>query len=227
MKIASAIATQISGSVGGLTGSHNRGGMYFRGRAIPTNPNTPRQQAVREDVGQLSNAWNNILTDAQRAAWNLYAANVPMVNPLGASTLRSGFNHYIRSNGPRLQAGLTRIDAAPVVFNLGSTPILDNLVADPGDTYTVLGQIPSPAVITDQLLVWIGRPCSLGRTFFRGPYRFGSVTAFAVDGTAEPTGVASPYAFSLGQRVFIRARVSLTDGRLSAAAQASVIVAAP
>jgi hypothetical protein len=223
----SALITAASGSTGGLTASHNRGGMYFRGRAIPTNPNTERQQAVREDVGQLSNAWNNQLTQAQRNSWNLYANNVPVINALGATVHISGFNHYVRSNQPRLQAGLARVDAAPTTFTLGATPLLDNYTVANDNTFTLLGTIPAPTVITDRLLAWIGRPVSPGRSFFRGPYRFAGSEAFDLVGAAEFASITTPFAMTLGQRIFVRARVTLTDGRLSAEAQATVLVTVP
>ena len=39
--------TDASGSLSGVTYSHNRGGAYTRNRSIPVNPNTVQQQAVR------------------------------------------------------------------------------------------------------------------------------------------------------------------------------------
>ncbi|KKM06452.1 hypothetical protein LCGC14_1743870, partial [marine sediment metagenome] len=47
MLFKSGLITQGSGSIGGLTASHNRGGMYFRARTIPTNPATSFQTVVR------------------------------------------------------------------------------------------------------------------------------------------------------------------------------------
>ncbi len=62
-----------SGSVAGLTFSRNKGGNYLRGRAIPTNPNSPLQQAVRSIMSQLTANWLNVLTAIQRVAWETYA----------------------------------------------------------------------------------------------------------------------------------------------------------
>ena len=48
MLFKSAAFTQASGSVGGLTFAHNRGGMYTRARSIPVNPKTQQTGRCRE-----------------------------------------------------------------------------------------------------------------------------------------------------------------------------------
>ena len=85
MLIKSQLITQASGSIGGLVGSHNAGGMYFRARTIPVNPGSAAQIAVRNIVAQLTAAWTADLTAAQRTAWQTYADNVPTTNRLGDS----------------------------------------------------------------------------------------------------------------------------------------------
>ena len=57
MKILSALATAVSGSIGGITGSHNRGGMYLRSRVIPVNPQTVDQLAARNRLATQSSGW--------------------------------------------------------------------------------------------------------------------------------------------------------------------------
>ena len=67
-----------SGSLGGLTASHNAGGNYLRARVVPTDPQSPRQVSLRQIVGTLSNRWVNTLSQLQRDAWETYAQNVPL-----------------------------------------------------------------------------------------------------------------------------------------------------
>ena len=110
MLFKSALITQASGSIGGMTASRNKGGAYFRARALPTNPNTPEQQAVRGYLGTLANLWTNVLTPANRVLWDFYAFNVPVINAVGDSIQLTGQQMYIRANVPRLQAGLPRVD---------------------------------------------------------------------------------------------------------------------
>ncbi|HSR54544.1 MAG TPA: hypothetical protein VLV83_27270, partial [Acidobacteriota bacterium] len=110
MLFKSAMVTQVSGSVGGMTGSHNAGGYYFRSRVIPVNPNTSFQQSIRGVMGQLTSRWISTLTAAQRQGWEDYAQQVTLTNPLGDQRNVSGLNQYIRSNLSRRQPSLPFVD---------------------------------------------------------------------------------------------------------------------
>lgn len=105
----------ISGSIGGQTFSHNKGGPYVRTRAIPTNPNTARQQAVRTILGTLAAGWTNTLTDAQRATWDTYAENNTILNALGQAIKVTGLAWYLRCGARLLDAGGTIPTDAPTV----------------------------------------------------------------------------------------------------------------
>jgi len=213
MKFKSALVTQVSGSVGGMTGSHNRGGMYFRSRAIPTDPLSTMQQAMRMYLGMLSTYWGETLTAAEQEAWNLYAANVTVIGPLGDPITLSGQMHFIRSNTARLQAGLSQIDAAPTTFNTGETPMVSsvaysNVVGPPAGTQL---DITFTSITTGVMLIRIGRPQGAGIGFFKGPFRYQ---------THEDT---SPFSdlqdvwpdMTAGQKVWTAFRNSFDDGRLS------------
>lgn len=108
------IVGQISGSVGGLTYSHNKGGAYIRNRSIPTNPSSVAQLQRRADLATVSTTWQN-LTAAQRAAWTEWARQNPIVNALGDSILKSGHQSYVGLNSRILLAGGSQIDVPPVV----------------------------------------------------------------------------------------------------------------
>jgi hypothetical protein len=120
MLFKSALVTSISGSIGGMTGSHNRSGMYLRARAIPVNPNTAQQQVVRSAMRDLASRWVETLTAFQREDWDVYGSLVPLPNSLGTPVEQSGIAAYQRSNIPRIQNGLPITDDAPTVFNLGT-----------------------------------------------------------------------------------------------------------
>ena len=220
--------TQASGSVGGMTASRNRGGNYMRARAIPTNPNTPNQIAVRALMSSLTSIWSSILTAAQRAAWETYAANVPLTNPLGDQIIVTGLNMYIRTNVPAAQVGLTRIDAAPTTFNLGSlTPIsLGTLNTPPGVANINFDNTDEWATVTGgYLLIQSSIDVSPSINYFTGPYR---QTAGIAGDTAtpptSPTGVSVVYPMVSGNKTFFNARSLTADGRLSAVQQVSAIV---
>jgi hypothetical protein len=207
-----------SGSVGGLVFSHNRYGYYCRKKVIPTNPNTSLQQAVRAIFGQLAAAWSNTLTASQRAAWELYAANVPVLNNLGDPQTLSGNAMYIRCNTPRLQAGLTAMSDGPTIFTL------DEFTA-PNFTLDGAGaQIEVSFTNTDDwanevggaMLVWQGKPQGIGRTFFKGPFRYAGKIAGAAVAPESPVDIATPpFTLNADNLGWIKVATVRADGRIS------------
>lgn len=218
MKYKSPLMSQASGSLAGITASHNKGGAYFRQRSTPTNPNSIWQQAVRAIVNQLSNLWSNSLDSSQRAAWDQYALAVAVVDTLGEPIFLTGINHYVRSNVPRIQAGLPRVDTAPSIFNLGDFTSPSFEASEATQQLSVTFEDTDDWVNEDDAAMIIGtaRPQGLAINFFKGPYRYsGTIDG---DGTTPPTSpalVAVAFPFVQNQKVFTHARVSRADGRLS------------
>lgn len=212
------IMTQMSGSLGGITGSHNASGLYLRARAIPVNPNTVYQQAVRNAVSVLATRWSETLTQAQRDAWDVYAAAVSMVNALGDSIYISGLNHYIRSNVPRLQTGLPIVDDGPTVFTLASFTDPTFAVDEPNDEVDVSFTNTDDWANEDDaaMLVYASRPQSVSINYFKGPYRYaGKIDGDSVTPPTSPAAIGLPFTCTTGQRLFFKAEVSRADGRLS------------
>lgn len=115
MKFTPGIAVgALSGSIGGSTASHNKGGAYFRTRAIPTNPSTTAQLTRRASLATVSIAWRN-LTNAQREAWENYARQNPTTDALGQAITLSGHQQYVGLNARILLDAGTMIDDPPVV----------------------------------------------------------------------------------------------------------------
>jgi len=216
----SGIIASASGSAGGYTFSHNRGGMYIRNRSIPTNPNSGFQQVIRAALVSLTSKWGEVLTEAQRDAWTVYADQVLIPNSFGDPRAISGIAHYVRCNVSRIQAGLTRVDNAPTIFNLGD-------VTQP----TIAGLTP-PAALTvafdntddwanedgGALLVYVAPPRPQSVNFFKGPYRYAGM--IEGDGSIPPTSpaaITTPFAYSAttAQRCNVTIRCSRADGRLS------------
>ena len=104
----------MSGSIGGTTASHNKGGPYFRTRAIPTNPSTPAQLARRASLATVSIAWRN-LTDPQRESWGNYARQNPTTDALGQSIQLSGHQQYVGLNTRILLDAGVVISEPPIV----------------------------------------------------------------------------------------------------------------
>lgn len=219
---------QRSGSIGGTVWSHNRSGVYIRNRSIPVNPNTDRQNEVRNAVRSITIAWELTLTQVQRDAWDVYAANVNWTNRLGQAITLTGLNHFIRSNTTLVQQGIARVDAAPVIFDLAAAEL-------------ALGATASEAtqdisVTFDDTAVWateagayqffhVGLPQNGSRKFFGGPYRLENFVA-GVSPAVSPRVFASPFPFAEGQRIWVRSRIARADGRMSEFAQVNFLAAA-
>lgn len=220
MIFTSTIVAQASGSIGGLTFSRNRGGKYIRSRATPTNPNTTFQQAVRGFLSDLTSKWNDLLTQAERDAWDLYAENVPLSNPLGEPRNVGGLGMYNRSNVPRLQAGLTRQDTAPGTFNIGDfgNPNIISITAS--TNILSLGFVDTDAWLDETgsaMLVYTSRAQNPTINFFKGPYRFAA--AILGDDSVPPTtpaAIALAFNVEVGQRIFVKVNVTRLDGRYAA-----------
>lgn len=191
--------------------------MYIRNRSIPTNPSTAQQQAVRNAVGVLAAAWGATLSAAQRSAWEVYAANVPLVDTLGDSRNATGQNHFIRCNVPRIQAGIAMILTAPTNYNLGSfTPptVSFNATTDVA-AVTFTNADAWAAAVGGYMLWWFSKPQGPAINFFKGPWRYADKISGAVSPPTSPQNITLPYAIAAGQKVFGQCRVIQVDGRLS------------
>lgn len=221
MKFKSEIVTQVSGSIGGTTYSHNRGGMYRRARSIPTNPDTSLQQASRNAFGMLAAYWRDTLSTAQRDAWSNYAEQSPIVDKLGDPLVLTGQQMFIRSNQPRARAGEALVAAGPTTSGVGvltpaSTYNLDNfggsnflLPFDNTDAWAGESGGFLMAQISDQFGASIN--------FFKGPYKLLGAVAGAGTPPTSGTSFANPWgtAFDETRFVFLRLCASGADGRLT------------
>lgn len=218
MKYKSLVYSEASGSIGGITYSHNAGGQYTRVRRTPTDPGSQPQFTIRSIVGALVNHWVDTLTTAQRNAWATYAANVPINDVFGDPRHRSGINHYVRSNVPRIQAGAPRVDDGPTIFNLGSYTLPTITASESTQEISVAFTVADDWVDEDDsyLIAWSSRPQNPTINFFKGPYRLlGSVEGDSAAAPTSPEAIASPFAFVEAQKLFAKFNVSRADGRLS------------
>lgn len=217
MKFKSLVYSSASGSAGGLTYSHNRGGMYTRARAVPVNSHTQQQQAVRNVVTLLTATWSNTLTQAQRDGWETYALNTPMTDTLGDPRNVGGLAMFVRSNTPRLQAGKTTIITAPPTSGFAVLSTISALadVSNQDLAITFVTADTWANALNGHLFVYQSRAQNQGINFFNGPYRFlGAVNGNTTPPTSPATFTAK-FPFTLVNKLFVYGRASNADGKLS------------
>lgn len=212
--------SQRSGSLGGTVYSRNRFGPYVRARSVPVQPQSAAQVAIRAAMADMSERWENTLTQAQRDQWDWYGENTEWYGPLGEPHKLTGKMHYIRSNVPRSVFGLSVIDAGPI---LSGIPAGDTQFAVTASEATQLlsisFRVTSPWVPKDNagLLCFLGRPKNPSVKFFNGPWRFCKL--IEGDSGTPPTSpvasVPSPWPLGEAQHIWGYSRVSREDGRLS------------
>ena len=209
----------ISGSIGGNVFSHSRFGQYMRLRSIPVNPQSQRQNKVRAAIASLASSWSNVLTQLQRDAWELYAANISRTNAVGGAIKLTGFNHYVRSNSVLLQSDLTEVDDGPTTLTLpGADPLFVCTVDEAAQEISV---VFDPALAWNQIddghmIVQMSQPKSAGTSFVGGPFRLaGTLDGATAVPLTSPQVIATPFAVTEGQVVACRARIIEPGGRLS------------
>lgn len=216
MKFRPTIGSDLSGSLAGITASHNTSGVYFRVRAVPTNPNSVSQQAVRSAMSNAHVAWL-ALGQAVKDAWNAYAAGTPVLDRIGASIHLTGRAMYLRDYVLRTIGGAT---LPPVTV---STMGLSNLTT-PVATVTAPATGSIAYTNTDQwaittggfLFIFASQGKGVGVNFFKGPYRWcGRVTGNTAVPPTSPAAIGLPFNVQAGQRVFFRCIASDSEGRLS------------
>jgi len=210
---------EMSGSIAGNTFARNHYGSYVRARTKPVNPRSTDQNLIRSALTALTYKWAQILTDAQRTAWNLYGASVAMKNKLGTDVFMTGFNHYIRSNTTRMARYNKSFDDGPTVFEL---PEKDPSIAvtayvDTGNCTLTFDDTMEWVDEDDAaLIIWDGRPQNAQRNFFNGPWK--GISDKGGDSGAPKT---SPEYFDnhwkpgAGNRQWFKFRIRRGDGRLS------------
>jgi hypothetical protein len=224
------LATEMSGSIAGITASHNAGGQYFRARAIPVNPSSIFQQNVRTALAVLANRWVTVLSQAQRDAWDNYGANMPVADRLGADRIRSGLNWYVACNLPRIQSGIILptvfIDIAPVIFamaNLTPPTIVSATAATEVLSIGFTNTDGWAIAVGGGLLVYTGVPQNASVLSYKGPYRYAGKIPGAVVPPTSPLPITAAYPFGVGNRIHVQFRSVQSDGRISSTFRLSAL----
>jgi hypothetical protein len=215
--IKSSVIASASGSLGGLVFSRNRGGMYIRQRAVPVNPSSADQQAVRMIFGNLSTTWATLTAD-QRTSWATYAENTPVTGPLGDPVTLTGQQMYVRCNSARVRGGLDRIDDGPTTFGgIVLNPVTAVVSAAASEiTVTFDALDPWAGEVGGALLVYNSIDKGQGIEFHKNPYLLAGIIAGAETPPTSPdSSLSSPYTHAATNNVFFRFRAVRADGRIS------------
>ncbi len=215
----------LSGSVAGNVFSHNRNGPYIRGRSIPVNPQTDRQNLVRGFFGAAASAWSATLTEAHRSAWDRYAQNTPLTDNTGSVFFMSGINAYMRgsifqrnaevplaTNGPTVLG-----EAASIAAEANGIRVTDSASGSPNSVVLTYFNISGfdPGTDNTAIRASISIIQNIGVQFFNGPWvqlGFGiGNTAVPITTTALPTGIV----LAVGDIVFVQLRWVDHLGRVS------------
>ena len=211
-----------SGSKEGITASRNRFGQYIRTRAIPVNPTSFAQGAVRARMALNSAAWR-ALTSAQRAGWADLGLSMVRTDSLGQSYTLQGNQAYASINNNLLAGGAAVVADAPAL----ATPIA---LATVTITLTAIAfsiaytATPLPALT--YLMVFASPQRSAGRNF-EGDFRLMKVGAAA---GASPLAILAEFTARfgvpvLGNKVFVSV-ITMTKGFESGPYTTSAIVSA-
>jgi len=221
---------EMRGKIGGNVYSKNRYGNYVRQGTIPVNPKSSRQQAIRNQLGQIVSAWSQLLTPAQRAAWDVYASNINFTNQLGETITLTGYNHYVRSNVARIGLNLTRVDAGPTVMTLPATD--GNFsVAMSESTQLMTVTFDDAAAWCSEDSAWMsihqGVPQNSAASFYGNHFRrLGKLDGDSGSPISSPQTIALDFPVAADQKDWAFGRIGRADGRLSEKFRDDAIVGA-
>lgn len=180
---------------------------------MPVNPGSTKQTMVRAIFAGCATNWAG-LTDAEQEAWQSWSDNHPRLDSLGQSIILTGFQQFVGVNCALLDYGRPAVTAPPL-DPLPDPPMLGAVTATDAPTFDV-AYTPTPVPAGTYLGIWATPPRSTG-TLYDEDYRLIEKFAPAAASPAdiEPQYTARFGALSIGQRIFVKARLLRSDGGYS------------
>lgn len=235
MKVESTVFDlQMSGKLGNVVAGIARGGIrWLRSRVTPSNPKTSEQSVVRNLISSLAGHWKETLSQANRDAWDAYAAQVQQQGLtitgqnwfVGSNVLRGQVN----ANQPGDPLSTARIDAGPTTLAQATlSPVSASLSA--------ATQLISLTFTEDEgwddesgdgaLLCYASPGVSPSRRFNNAGYNFAGAVVSGVGGASSPATITAPFTVVEDDRVFLRVRSLQADGRYSPEQLLEIVVGA-
>jgi hypothetical protein len=123
---------------------------------------------------------------------------------------------YAGCNIARLQAGLTRVDAAPTVLVLPTlTPPVLTVTAPSSGSMAFTSTDAWNGEVGGALIIHTARPTGAGIEYFKGPYRYADKAAGAVSPPTSPKTFTLSFPCVAGQKINYKVRCVRADGRIS------------
>ena len=220
------LATQISGSIGSTTFSHNRGGAYMRNRAIAdTHISIPAMQA-KDRLGRISGKWSD-LTDPVRSAWTEWARQHPVTDRLGEVRPLDGHQAFVKCMTRLDQMGVSPLPATPPTVPAPIPAVAGILVYDIGSGGVSLAFTPSPTGANEYIWLQGALLVSNGISYvdnvLKYVHAYGPAQTTALDFHAEFEAIWGVP--TVGQRVSVLIQViDITTGLVSTATRADTLV---
>lgn len=205
----SALVSDARGKIGGNVFARNKGGAYVRSFTMPTNPQTGKQQIVRQNLASLSADWR-VLSPSQRLGWNEAAQDFPQLNRMGEQYFLSGQQLFLKFNAMLAGAGQSKVVNPPNPVEL---PTITFFVDTVSTTALEIDATGSLATSSEIVIVRATRPVSQGRSNqFRSDFKF--VAAYAGDAFDGTIALTSAYESNVatlagqgGKKIFVEAFV--------------------
>lgn len=171
------IHSELSGSIGGITYTHNRyGSIIGRSRVVPVNVNSTALEIARANFSASVTNWKK-LTEVQQQSWIDFAAGTPWKNKLGDTVFLTGQAMYIAQTAfyQHIVPGdaLTSYNLAPCVPGLLPQPHLAFACCEDPDFGVIVTVTNLDSTFAHHAIVRISPPVSTGVRFHMGPYRHG------------------------------------------------------
>jgi hypothetical protein len=216
---------QASGSIGSTTFSHNRYGTYVRRRAIPVQPGTPLQLAIRQQLGDASTFWKSLGINL-RTAWQAWADQNPIPDVLGDKQTLTGHAAFIKINSKYRHILSAYLQAPPVAPAPASFMTL-YVTADIGAGAVSLVFSETPCIADEAIEVWAAVTNSKAINYMKNRLKYCGITsAAAASGVDVQAQIEDRIGtLVLGQTLHVHcARYSKITGLWSTFRRASAVV---
>lgn len=206
MKIKSQLYDEASGSIGGLTASNGKGGLYFKNKPNPSNPNTAKQQVVRNALAGANTAWTG-MTTGNRAKWEAWASTLTSKNSIGTDITVSGWASFAGAFVLLTQASIATnplLTSAPATAGYASSA--DITLKNTANKVAVSTSSETSRAVS----IFTSTAQKQTINNYGGGYNFNKRAALVKD-----TDIATTQATVAGKRYYAKVQVIETDGRYS------------